>query len=147
MPSPLSGALNKARTSFGGPLGGFQGPQTMQMPQRPPGLGGGMPPGMLPQSPIAAPAGMPPMPTSMPPMPGNTGIVPPHMRGGPMGAPAAPMGAMGGPVANRGRQLAMSLRKRRAGGGQKFGNIAPVPMDGMPTMPSTPSGPPGAALV
>lgn len=169
MSNPLSGVLNKARTSFGGPLAGFQGPQKMQMPNRMPGgimppgagsgmpaFGGGMPGGMMPQGPVSAP--------------GNTGIVPPHMQnagGGmpapqmkppmadalsafnatgalPAGMPRGPMGAMGGPVAgNRGRHLAMGLRKRRAGAGQRFGQVAAAPMDAMPTMPSSP---PGAAL-
>ena len=183
MSNPLSGVLNKARTSLGGPLSGFQGPQKMQMPNRTPGgimppgagggmpafgggmpafgggmpaFGGGMPGGMMPQGPVSAP--------------GNTGIIPPHMQnmgGGmpapqmkppmadalsafnatgalPPGMPRGPMGTMGGPVAgNRGRYLAMGLRKRRAGAGQRFGQVAAVPTDTMPTMPSSP---PGAAL-
>jgi len=182
MSSPLSGVLNKARTSLGGPLGGFQGPQKMQMPNRMPGgimppgagggmpaFGGGMPGGMVPQGPISMPdSGMPigGMP-QMPPMgapPGNTGIIPPHMRstgpmGGPIGGPpgntgiipphmrnAGPMGgAMDGSMWP-GRRLATFLRKRRVGAGQRFGQVATVPMGNMPSMPSMPSAPPGAAL-
>ena len=136
MSNPLSGVLNKARTSLGGPLAGFQGPQTMQMPRRRPMPTGGAPgmpmPGNAPSMPFGLPSGMlpqtavsaPPMGGGMPAVPmngfGNTGIVPPHMQQNPTGA-----------------RLAEIMRKMKLGGMMKVNPLE---------QPSMPSAPPGAGL-